>query len=389
MDIEKFGMVAATARPQGLLEQLLEKTPASSWLQERETLAAAYNRCSRVRMVLARNADKFGVDVDDLKQDSWVIFQNTILPVLDNPTNVYSALYKVAEYCSRTIVNARKELTLSVERGEDAEDTVSRMLEAANPNGHDMAQAINDELDTIKAGEVVLQKLEMFGWPDDIPRDDSAYRRAGRPLKEANSQQIMQINRTIQIGFPPNARQTRGHIASVEKVKPNTRDALPPMASKLFDIRLEMHLPVDKFAVLVGSKVESLRAMLCGSYVNEILAKQMLKAARLKLAEMKSDPALRHVLKTDMKKLMQEWHKLLRTENEITMLKQVAKISDRKYSTLYRWYKDNRKPININDLLQIDALVRVFVIKLQDRKTKLAEKSVPQKRAKKPKLHAR
>lgn len=370
-------MPAPTVRQAGYLEKALAGIPASRWANRRGELATAYNRCPRVRMILSRNADKFGVDLDDLKQDVWMVFQEKMLPILDSPSNVYSVLYRCSELCSRSLINGVRETTLSVGEDEEVEEVMHRLLEANGPSGATMDEQIEVELDTQKARQAVQQKLAQFGWPAGIPREESAYRRAGRPLK---------VTTPVELGnngtdMTKNTSLLFGTVMTVDEGDPKAakaflasrvRQTQPPQLTApvqtLLELRQKMQVPVDRFGELIDARPDTVRALFYGTHVNDKLTNGLIKKARVALADMRKNPDMLFMMKSDMAKIIKRWRLLLEEADDVSTIKAIVAQTDRKFATLYRWYVDNRKPVNIFDLYDIDTMVRLIALKKSGKK---------------------
>jgi hypothetical protein len=366
-----IAMPAPTVRQAGFLEKTLFEIPSSRWASRRNELATAYNRCPRVRMILSRNADKFGVDLDDLKQDVWMVFQEKMLPILDSPANVYSVLYRCSELCSRSLINGVKETTLTIGPDEEVDEVMHRLLEANGPTGQTMDEQIEIGLDTQKARLTVQQKLERFGWPEGIPREESAYRRAGRPLKEAQpvarndeeggimKQQSMLFGTSFAVKLTK-SDDSAEVVQQREQAAPRTYTA---EVEALMAVRDQMQVPVNTFAELIGARADTIRALLYGTHVNPDLTLKLAKAGRAALTKMRKDPDLALLMKLDMTKIIKKWRVALDLPDDVQTLRSVAEETGRKYATMYRWYQDNRKPVSIYELYELDKLVRIIAAK--------------------------
>jgi hypothetical protein len=366
-----IAMPAPTVRQAGFLEKTLFEIPSSRWASRRSELAAAYNRCPRVRMILSRNADKFGVDLDDLKQDVWMVFQEKMLPILDSPSNVYSVLYRCSELCSRSLINSVKETTLSIGPDEEVDEVMHRLLEANGPTGQTMDEQIEIGLDTQKARLTVQKKLERFGWPEGIPREESAYRRAGRPLKEAQpvtrnddeGEPMKQQSMLFRTSFAANLEKSTEPAEIIRQKEQSAPREVSPEVEALTAVREQMQVPVVTFAELIDARADTIRALLYGTHVNPTLTLQLTKSARAALAKMRKDPDLALLMKMDMAKIVKKWRVALDLPDDIQTLKLVSEQTGRKYATMYRWHQENRKPVNIYDLYEIDKLVRIIAAK--------------------------
>ncbi|WP_205609857.1 hypothetical protein [Noviherbaspirillum galbum] len=323
-------------------------------------------------MILSRNADKFGVDLDDLKQDVWMVFQEKMLAILDSPANVYSVLYRCSELCSRSLVNGVRETTLAVGDDEDVNEVMHRLIEANGAVSDSMDATIEIDLDTHKARLAVQQKLAAFGWPQDIPRDESAYRRAGRPLKES---------RPLQRGMPtepmedPVSRSLINPDLKIEPIDPATiphfqrRDGttskpVSEAAQQLFDMREKIQVPIAKFAEMVNERPEMVRSLFYGAHKDDDLARTLTKRAKTVLSGMRKDPDMTWLLTHDMAAVYKRWKKLWQMPDEFSTIRAIAHYTGRMYPTMRLWLVQNRKPINIFDLYDLDRLVRALTKKV-------------------------
>jgi len=363
-------------RKAGFLEEALERICPELWADNVEILARKYNECPRVRAILRSIADKHVVvDYDDLKQDTWLIFQAKILPILDEPCNVYSALYATGDNCARTISHGVKEHPLNLRPEDNPDEVAAKFIEASQINDTVPTEQVLLEHDKRKAQAIVRQLIEQYGWPKGMPRENSAYRTVGRPRKESyavrmqapfdSSKVMIKLNTSIGIDdisnhlhtSPAEVREAIRREQEMKEQQQDPRDALQPYARKLFDLRIKSHLPIEKFAIAIKIKVDTLRALFYGTWINEPLAKSLCEAARAHIKEMKADPVLDHVLKNSMTKIFGEWQAMLGVDEPLQAIKHVAQLTQRKYSTLVRWYRENRKPVDINQLVEMSKIM--------------------------------
>jgi hypothetical protein len=130
--------------------------------------------------------------------------------------------------------------------------------------------------------------------------------------------------------------------------------------SRLHKLRAQLHVPVDKFSKQLGIKTEIMRSLLCENHYNEAVVRNLLEKAEAELKRKRKDKHMRRLLDTRMTDLIAGWSKALglRAYSMQRVLRVVAALTGKKYSTLYRWFRDDRKPLDIDQLYEIDRIVR-------------------------------
>ncbi|WP_454875382.1 hypothetical protein [Paraburkholderia xenovorans] len=377
------------ARAAGLLHQALHTLPRSAWTGESAELAGAWLACPRVKAITLRHAYVYSCDVDDLLMNTWIILTEKLIGGLDDPANVYSLVFTTAENCARTLRNAQREVLLDG-GDEDTGDAMDRIADDASMNSIAEGSAVEINLDQETAKRALAARIERLGWPQDIPRSDTGYRRAGRPIGSRNkidpynarkptgdSSMKTQLSPYLTRGKPRSAdhglaREIERQLDSAKGQPSAEVRELEPVARQLLDIRLELGMTNRSFAQALEASTSVVSALLTGNVYRHEQAQALLARAQAFRAQLLKKRDIGFLITNDMQTIMQNWRKRLRIKDvpekaarEIAarcsaIMPDGQRVSE---STMYRWWQQNRKPVDLETLVHIHR----YVLELEKR----------------------
>lgn len=380
---DQLGQRSAT-RPPGLLHAALDRLPRGTWTGQSPELARAWLQCPRVRAMTMRHAFAYGCDADDLMMNMWLILTEKLLANLDEPANVYSLVFATAENCARTLRNAQREVLLEDGDDEDYSDAISRIPDEATTGSPAAGNHVEISLDQESAKRALAEKIKRLGWPQAIPRNDSGYRRAGRPLGSRNkidpynsrkssgdSTMKTQLSPYLTTEKPRFVDEARASEIEREMAGAKASPAQPvrelqPTARELLDIRLELGMTNRSFAEALDASTTVVSALLTGNVYRHEQAQGLLARAQALRAQLLKKRDTAFLITNDMQTIVQNWRKRLRLKSspekasrEIAVLctahmPEGQAVSE---STMYRWWQQNRKPVDLETLVSIHRVV--------------------------------
>lgn len=376
---------ATERRPAGLLEAALNTLPRSKWTGASSELASAWLACPRVRNIGRRHAHYSGCDFDDLLQAAWMLFAEKLFAKLDKPANVYSLLYKTMENCALTLRNAQREVSLDVQDDDASADLVDRLsdessIETGAPGG-EYTNTVEVDIDHQRFRDAFAAKIQRLGWPSEIPKQDTSYRRAGRPLgvrnkidpynaKKVTGQPAMktELSPYLTPGKPragkhPVTQEIERKLdEALQPAEPEIRH-LQPVARKIAEIRQELGMTNRSFAKALDSSLSIVSATITGNVYRDEQAKALLARAQALRADLLKRRDTSFLITNDMRTIIENWRKRLkiksapeRVAREIAIRCSASSPDDNgklSESTMYRWWQENRKPADLDTLINI------------------------------------
>ncbi|WP_031358077.1 hypothetical protein [Caballeronia sordidicola] len=371
-------------RPPGVLHVALGRLPRSAWTGQSPELARAWLQCPRVRAMTMRHAFAYSCDADDLMMNMWLILTEKLLANLDEPANVYSLVFATAENCARTLRNAQREVLLDDGDDEDHSDAVSRIPDEATIASPATGNHVEISLDQESAKRALAEKIKRLGWPQAIPRSDSRYRRAGRPLGSRNkidpyNSRKSSGDSTMKTQLSPYLTTEKprfideAHSIEIEREMADAKTSpdpavreLQPTARELLEIRLELGMTNRSFAQALEASTAVVSALLSGNVYRHEQAQGLLARAQALRAQLLKKRDTAFLITNDMQTIVQNWRKRLRLKSspekaarEIAVLctanmPEGQAVSE---STMYRWWQQNRKPVDLETLVSIHRVV--------------------------------
>ena len=307
----------------------------------RSNVADAFYRDTRITRMVAHHANRIGLtEVDEIKQETVIIFTNKWLDRLDSPENVY---FLLGDIIKRVCLGLKRNLMSHNEGRYTSLDHTQHQNESGGDQENFFEKVFRRDDDSLaNADEDCINRVENSINRQALIREVRA--RLGRDSRLAPlEKQAIYLEEKLGLSPVIEVVPKEKMRASLQKPKNARAIASAEAIQRLGDIRLKLGMTIQDFAKILNSTKGAMTSYL---YRRAAPPKKILLLAEIVLKERGClvETANQRYAHRTMREITLDWAAAIGVKEEPEVIATLSKIFNTAPVTIKRWLNEKTRP---------------------------------------------